>query len=253
MSFDFAAAAAALLIAAPPAANPPCPYSISFAAYDANGTQADYAEYVAYVQGGKGDAYAATFTLGTANGATPVTVDVSVPDARSSPARLRPAILFVTHRPDVAWIRLASVSVAGEIEYDDCTKPYPIPQILWTVTPTFDDSAAWIVKGGVTAVVISAPNPTTLLEPDYPAQARKRDLQGTCVVAVDVSADGDVDDAELVSSSGSPLLDAIAVKAALGNRFEPAMLPKSAGGSAIGSALEITFTFSPGMVTVRDR
>jgi TonB family protein len=232
------------LTATPPPSPAPCPYSIRFAAYQANGTTHDNAEYVAYLKGGDGKAFSASFALVGASGTQTVSVVAAAPDS---------AFLFITHRPDVTSIQLTGVSEAGGAAYSDCGAPFPIPQIDWTVTPTFDDTVSWIVQGAVTAFAISRPQPTAILQPEYPDELRKKELQGTCRVAVDIDATGAVADAELLASSGDPLLDAIAQKAAVGQRFVPARLPAGAGGGNTAAALDLTFAFSPGMVTVREQ
>lgn len=74
----------------------------------------------------------------------------------------------------------------------------------------------------VKAVPVYADNP----KPPYPNLARKRGWQGTVVLAVLVSAGGDVAQAAIQNSSGYELLDKIALKTVRRWRF----LPGTMGG-----------------------
>ncbi len=57
--------------------------------------------------------------------------------------------------------------------------------------------------------------------PEYPARARRRHLQGTVVLGVSVSRDGEVEELEIHESSGHKLLDRAALKAVRSWLFEP--------------------------------
>jgi TonB family protein len=66
------------------------------------------------------------------------------------------------------------------------------------------------------SMAISAPLP------DYPYEARRRNLAGSgiCVVSVD-SATGTVTNASMVQSTGSPLLDKLTIQTFKSWRFKP--------------------------------
>jgi TonB family protein len=226
----------------------PCPYSVDYAAYQAYGTAKDSAEYIAYLSGGDGTPYTASFIVFSPSGSE--TASVQIPGVRVGTPPVRSAALFVTHRQDVVWIQLASVTTADGRTYPNCDVPYAIPQIAWTATPSYDDAASWIDPTRVTGIAVTPPTPTSLIEPDLPEFARKAGLIGTCIVALEVESNGSVEDAELVTSSGWPQLDAAALKAANAQSFSPARLPRALGGTAIGAVIFEQFTYSPGMVTV---
>jgi protein TonB len=73
----------------------------------------------------------------------------------------------------------------------------------------------------------------------YPAQARSRGIAGTAVIQVTIGRDGGLWRVELVSSSGSGLLDAAAVAAAQSVGRYPAAPADLQGAS---------FTFEAGLV-----
>lgn len=90
--------------------------------------------------------------------------------------------------------------------------------LLFTVTPSFGQSTEWNrrVSGMVAAKQF------------YPRVAQMRGQQGTARVKVSINAAGAVDNVELLSSSGSPLLDREAVD--LARRAGP--YPAPPGGAA---------------------
>ena len=57
--------------------------------------------------------------------------------------------------------------------------------------------------------------------PNYPAEERRRGIQGTTVLIVSIDASGGVLDVEVEKSSGNRNLDREAVKAARRWRFNP--------------------------------
>jgi protein TonB len=57
----------------------------------------------------------------------------------------------------------------------------------------------------------------------YPPEAARRHQQGTVVLMLYINGKGALDKAEIVKSSGFPLLDAAAIKEMKQSRFEPAM------------------------------
>ena len=59
--------------------------------------------------------------------------------------------------------------------------------------------------------------------PDYPRLARQASLEGKVFVTALVDKEGNVRDAKIAKSSGTPSLDEAALKAALLNKFKPAI------------------------------
>ena len=68
----------------------------------------------------------------------------------------------------------------------------------------------------VLATPLYAENP----QPDYPALARRRNWQGTVLLAVQVSEQGIVDKVRIAKSCGHDLLDRSASKAVAGWKFQ---------------------------------
>ncbi|MDX1251947.1 MAG: energy transducer TonB [Gammaproteobacteria bacterium] len=58
--------------------------------------------------------------------------------------------------------------------------------------------------------------------PDYPANARRLNIQGTVVLRVMVSPEGLPEDVQVLTSSGSPILDKAGLQAVRGWKFVPA-------------------------------
>jgi len=77
------------------------------------------------------------------------------------------------------------------------------------------------------------------IKPDYPRESRQRGEQGTVTLEIDVNAQGMADDVRVAQSSGYPLLDEAAVKAARSARFSSA---KSEGRS-VASTARLTLNF----------
>lgn len=76
-------------------------------------------------------------------------------------------------------------------------------------------------------------------EPAYPARARRAGVEGQVVVKVRLSAVGSVWQVELVSGSGSRLLDEAALAAAQGSSFTPAQR----NGTAVEAEAIATYRF----------
>lgn len=226
----------------------PCPYGVDDAVFQAYGSVKDSAAYVASLSGGDGSAYTASFIVFSPSGGQ--TVTVHVPGAGAGKPPRSDDVLFVTHREDVVWIQLASVTNAAGATFSNCALPTPIQKIGWTVAETFDDSASWIDADRVTAIAFAPPTATQIIEPEYPAIARREGWLGSCVVALAVSASGSVDDAEIVAGSGYLALDDAARKAAAAQTFAPARLPEALGGAAMSAVLFERIAYSPGLVTV---
>lgn len=59
------------------------------------------------------------------------------------------------------------------------------------------------------------------VQPEYPELAKQQGIQGTAVVMVTISASGALVSAKIYQSSGNPLLDNAALKAARASTFKP--------------------------------
>ncbi|HET9018557.1 MAG TPA: TonB family protein [Acetobacteraceae bacterium] len=75
--------------------------------------------------------------------------------------------------------------------------------------------------------------------PTYPRAARRGNVQGRVVMRVRVSADGRAVSAEVVASSGSPLLDRAAMEAVTTCRFVPA----TQGGHPVAFVYDVPYRF----------
>jgi protein TonB len=76
-------------------------------------------------------------------------------------------------------------------------------------------------------------------KPDYPAEARRRRLQGQVVLRVDVSAHGTAEHVRVLTSSGHPILDDAAAAAVRAWRFEPARR----GGMPVPEPVDVPVRF----------
>lgn len=207
-----------------------CP-TIGYAALQATGSKHGSREYVAYVDGLTSKEKTLTFEITIENEAKPMLVE----------AAASRAMLFVVPRADASSVRIAGLCGASQ--------PFAIQPTKLTREFFFDDDAAWIKKGEITALPFSAPSMTSILLTDFTAKARRRNLQGVTRVVAAIGPDGVVQDSEVLESSGSVELDDLAMEAALHLRFTPARLHADAGGAAIGSVDDITVTFTPGMTS----
>ena len=73
----------------------------------------------------------------------------------------------------------------------------------------------------------------------YPPEARRAKQAGTVVLMLYINENGSVDRAEVVKSSGFPLLDQAAAKAEQKSRFRPAVV----GGVPVKSKARVPYTF----------
>jgi protein TonB len=76
-------------------------------------------------------------------------------------------------------------------------------------------------------------------KPVYPYAARRRGLEGRVVLGVTVTSDGSAAAVEVVSSSGSALLDQAALQAVQGWRF----IPAQRNGQAVSGRVQVPITF----------
>jgi len=76
--------------------------------------------------------------------------------------------------------------------------------------------------------------------PTYPAHAIARRVEGTVLLRIQISADGNVGHLEVLASSGHPILDAAAVRAVRSWRFAPAVN----SGRAVAATVRLPVRFS---------
>jgi protein TonB len=91
------------------------------------------------------------------------------------------------------------------------------------VAPPADLKPGNVGGGGLLGTLFSQPVMVSMPKPPYPQRARERGVEGKVGVKVWVAADGTVDRAEVVQSSGSELLDRAAEESALEATFKPAL------------------------------
>jgi len=117
---------------------------------------------------------------------------------------------------------------------DTTDLPRPDPPREQLETPP-----APVVAAPRQAKVDAPPRPRRAIRPDYPRESRKRGEQGDVTLEIDVNAQGTVDAVRVARSSGFPLLDEAAEKAALAARFTPA----NSGGRPVPSTARLTLEF----------
>ena len=89
------------------------------------------------------------------------------------------------------------------------------------------------------AKIVSDPVALNRIVPSYPRSARRKGHEGSVTVEITVAADGMVNGAEIVGSSGHAELDAAALDAARTARFAPATVD----GVTVSGRLRLTFDF----------
>jgi protein TonB len=98
-------------------------------------------------------------------------------------------------------------------------------------------TSAAVVAGP--SIAETAPVTLTKTSTEYPRTARRRRLQGVVVVAVEVTADGAVQNVVVQRSSGHPVLDSAALDAVRNWRFTPARR----AGQAVRAAVQVPIRF----------
>ena len=89
------------------------------------------------------------------------------------------------------------------------------------------------------AKVDAPPRPRRTIRPDYPAEARRRGIEGETTLELTVNAAGRVSSVAVAVSSGHPELDAAAVRAVKAAEFTPA----KSGGSPVESSARLKLVF----------
>lgn len=95
-----------------------------------------------------------------------------------------------------------------------------------------------VVAAAATAPELLADQPA----PRYPAAALRRGESGTVVLRVQVDAEGNAGDVEIIERSGSRALDRAAAEAALRWRFRPAL---DVGGQPVAGDAVVPVEFQP--------
>lgn len=108
------------------------------------------------------------------------------------------------------------------------------------VAPPASPETGNVGGGGLLGTLYSQPVMVSMPKPPYPQRARERGVEGKVGVKVWVAADGAVDRAEVVQSSGSDLLDQAAQESALEATFKPAIR----GGVPAAAEKTMVVTFS---------
>lgn len=118
----------------------------------------------------------------------------------------------------------------------------PLPPVTSTLSAEFGAA----VSGSPSPVVVAptsdifiAPAFAARAEPAYPARARRAGVEGQVMVKVRLAASGSVRQVELVSGSGSHLLDEAALAAAQASSFTPAQR----NGLAVEAEAVATYRF----------
>lgn len=108
------------------------------------------------------------------------------------------------------------------------------------VAPPADLKPGNVGGGGLLGTLFSQPVMVSMPKPPYPQRARERGMEGKVGVKVWVAADGTVDRAEVVQSSGSELLDRAAEESALEATFKPAL--RAGVPAAAEKTMVVTFS-----------
>lgn len=98
------------------------------------------------------------------------------------------------------------------------------------------------VGAGIALGAVSPPRPASgaaNVAPEYPLNSRMRGEQGRVTLRVQVGADGQVAEVEIVATSGFATLDRAAQRAVRGWRFEPAMQD----GRPVPATVSVPVTF----------
>lgn len=94
--------------------------------------------------------------------------------------------------------------------------------------------------GGLLGALYAQPRLVSLPKPAYPPTARARGIEGKVGIRVSITAQGSVERADVVQSSGVESFDTAAHESALQAHFQPALQ----GGVAAPSQKTIVITFS---------
>jgi len=132
-------------------------------------------------------------------------------------------------------------SVAAPELVDDMSLPEPTDEPPQEMVPpvNVDGQFASVVPASDQARIDAPPKPERPISVRYPTSSRRRGEAGDVQIDVSVNAQGRVDDAAVVRSSGYAELDASALKAVRSAKFSPAM----SGETAVGCVARLTISF----------
>lgn len=117
-----------------------------------------------------------------------------------------------------------SASGLSEAAEEAARRPKPAPPPAQVAGPTDarpTDATTSPTQRTASDVAPGTPMPLSRIQPDYPAEAMRRNESGTVVVRITVDSDGRPDDVEVLRSSRSRSLDRAATQAARRWRFRP--------------------------------
>ena len=156
------------------------------------------------------------------------------PSAPEPPKELPPP----DEKPELEAVEPDAIAFAEPV-----TEVRPLPEPTEVEPPRPEPPAAETAPAPAAAPrqakVDAPPRPRRAIRPDYPAEARRRGIEGETVLELTVDAAGRVSFAEVAVSSGHPVLDAAAVRAVKAAEFVPA----KAGGEAVESPARIRLVF----------
>lgn len=133
------------------------------------------------------------------------------------PGEVKAGVAVGAGVPEVAPVKYNTTSVASAAAPSPVASVPSAPSIV-AVSSTAPSSVAAPV-----AEIYAAPAFEYRQEPAYPERARRAGAEGQVGVKITLTARGEVDRVELISSSGSHLLDEAALAAARASRFTGAV------------------------------
>ena len=148
-------------------------------------------------------------------------VEVSVSHGEESPRENPQPVAPLV--PQDAQARLQAPKVQPKPPRKPPAVKQPQRPVQSPVAPPADLKPGNVGGGGLLGTLFSQPVMVSMPKPPYPQRARERGVEGKVGVKVWVAADGTVDRAEVVQSSGSELLDRAAEESALEATFKPAL------------------------------
>ena len=123
------------------------------------------------------------------------------------------------------------------------TEVRPLPEAAKVEEPRQETPAAESAPAPAAAPrqakVDAPPRPRRTIRPDYPAEARRRGIEGETTLELTVDAAGRVSSVAVAVSSGHPELDAAALRAVKAAEFTPAQ----SGGSPVESSARLKLVF----------
>ena len=141
-------------------------------------------------------------------------------------------------KPELEAVEPDAVAFAEPV-----TEVRPLPEAAKVEEPRPEQPAAESAPAPAAAPrqakVDAPPRPRRAIRPDYPAEARRRGIEGETTLELTVDAAGRVSSVTVAVSSGHPELDAAALRAVKAAEFMPA----KSGGSPVESSARIKLVF----------